>query len=256
MVEIISPNSRVTDAGFPIYQNQNGNRPVGQIAPNGRSALSGASSPSDGSGSQDAATVISFSAAALDRLTAMQSEAATGISMARFDRSMTSEEADQRGAQLSNSFAADKVKVELSYLNRLEQNRDNYAAALKRLEASYAKMRDTPPKAAVTLNAADTAKALQMLKDAGRILTIPGGKEGSYIFGKDGIQYNFKGDGTVTARQAGVATSVEAQTEMLAMMKDSMSHISDFLTDTSARREALTTQRDALLAKLTPVADA
>ena len=56
--------------------------------------------------------------------------------------------------------------------------------------------------------------------------------------------------------QEGVATSADAQKEWLARLEASMSHISGFLSDTSARREALTTQRDALIARLTPAADA
>jgi hypothetical protein len=261
MVETISYFSRASDRGVPNYQNLDDGRDLAQVAPGGSRASAGEPSSATDSASQNPATVISFSQTALNLMAAMQSSS-SGISTDRFDRAMTSEQADQRAAQLSNSFAGedalqlDKVKVELSYLNRLEQNRDTYTAALERLQAAHAKMRDTPPKTAVTLNAADTAKALKMLKDAGRTLTIPGSKDGTYGFIQDGIQYNFKGDGTVTAQQEGVATSADAQQEWLARIEDSMSHISSFLTDTSARREALTTERDALIAKLPPAANA
>lgn len=92
-----------------------------------------------------------------------------------------------------------------------------------------------------------------MLKDAGRTLTIPGGKDGGYGFVQDGVQYNFKGDGTVTAQQEDVATSPQAQQEWLARLENSINHVSGFLTDTSARRDALTAQRNALVAKVKPV---
>lgn len=259
MVGTISYFSRAGDTGVPNYQDLGNRRDLNHLARNGAVASDPAFSHA-GSASPTSATVISFSSDALNRIAEMHSSG-SGISMAGFDRAMTSEQADQRAAQLYNSFASEdamqlgRVKLELSYLNRQEQARDTNTAMLQRLQASYAKIRDTPPKAAVTLNAADTAKALKMLKDAGRTLIIPGGKNGSYGFVQDGLQYNFMAGGKVTVQQEGVATSADTQKKWLAELENSMKYMSGLLADTSARRESLMTQRDTLIAKLPPAAN-
>jgi hypothetical protein len=138
------------------------------------------------------------------------------------------------------------LNLKISEIDRTEDARDSNTAALAHLQESYKKLRDTPPKPAVLLNAADTEKALQMLKDAGVALKIPG-KDGNFGYVKDGIQYMFRGDGTVTTQEEGVATSFEMQQKMLSSDQEAMSYYSNQLQDTSATRAALVAQRNALL---------
>jgi hypothetical protein len=107
-------------------------------------------------------------------------------------------------------------------------------------------MLNSPISPEVTLNAADRAKALQMLKDAGRTLP-PLGPNFTYGFVKDGIQYNFRGDGTVTTRKEGIATSVEDQQKSLATRRGMMDLISSDIRDNSDARASLIAQRDALM---------
>ena len=142
-----------------------------------------------------------------------------------------------------------QLEMKLGALDRLEEARARNTEHLKRLEASYKRMRDTPPKAAVKLNAEDTRKALQMLKDAGRTPVYPG-KDGNYSYVAGGVQYMFKGDGTVMVQQEGVATSPQSQQEMLATMDRSLARLHEWLRDTSGERAALVTQRDALLGRI------
>ena len=145
--------------------------------------------------------------------------------------------------QVHNMFKVSKIEMELGRLDRLDEMRETYTGFLERTQASYAKVRDTPPKAAVLLNAEETEKALKMLSDAGR---TPGGE--SYGFLKDGLQYNFKDDGTVTVQEQGVATSKEMQRSIMESSEKSMSMYSELLEDTSGKRSELNAQRDALLA--------
>jgi hypothetical protein len=138
-----------------------------------------------------------------------------------------------------------QIKWKLSELDQLDKARAANAESLKRMQLSYNKMRDTPPKAPVLLNAEDTAKALQMLKDAGRVLTIPEG--GNYGYVEDGVQYMFKSDGTVTTQEEGVATSLEVQQDTLAKYADTISYFQNQLRDIAPERAALLARQGALL---------
>jgi hypothetical protein len=197
------------------------------------------------------ATQVSLSQDAMDHLNVAQlpvreigrqappSSRGTDPAMQKLAEAMTPEALD-KFHQLHD------LNLKISEIDRNEAARDSNTAALARFQASYEKTRDTPPKPAVVLNAADTEKALQMLKDAGVALTIPG-KDGNFGYGKDGIQYMFRGDGTVTTQEESVATSFEMQQKMLSADQEAMSYYSNLLQDRSGERAALAAQRDALL---------
>ena len=138
------------------------------------------------------------------------------------------------------------VNSQLTLLDLQDARQETNKADIGRLQKSYDKMLNSPISPEVTLNAADTAKALQMLKDAGRTLP-PLGPNFTYGFVKDGIQYNFRGDGTVTTRKEGIATSVEDQQEFLAARRAMMDLISSDIRDNSDARTSLIAQRDALM---------
>ncbi|MDB5578221.1 MAG: hypothetical protein JWR80_3397 [Bradyrhizobium sp.] len=137
-----------------------------------------------------------------------------------------------------------QVQAKLRDLDQLDKARAANEEALKNLQSSYDRMRDTAPKAAVVLNADDTAKALQMLKDAGRTLSIP--KGGTYGYVQDGIQYMFKSDGTVTTQQEGVATSPAGQQEALAKFSGTLAYFQNQLRDTAPERAALVARQATL----------
>jgi hypothetical protein len=198
---------------------------------------------SQASPSDTPATVVTFSAEARDQLSSLTlpelperpalalSDPAPSSRLPPFDF--------ERHRKLA------ELEMKLGLLDRLEDMRAGRAESLKNLEASYIKMRDTPPKAAVKLDAKGVEKALKMLKDAGVALRIPG-KDGNFGYGQDGVIYMFKGDGTVTAEENGVATSLENQQRALSQMDDMRVRLHDWLRDTSAERAALVAQRDAL----------
>ncbi len=145
--------------------------------------------------------------------------------------------------QVHNMFKVSKIEMELGRLDRREAMRATNTVFLEMSKASYDKVRNTPPKAPVLLNAEETETALKMLSDAGR---TPGGE--SYGFLKDGLQYNFKDDGTVTVQEQGVATSKEDQRDLMELFEKSIKMHSKMLEDTSEKRSELNAQRDALLA--------
>ncbi|MDB5656568.1 MAG: hypothetical protein JWQ94_4181 [Tardiphaga sp.] len=193
----------------------------------------------------DPATVVTLSAEAQDRLDAMKLWEVPQFKLLPEPEpsgfTMTPDKM-QQVKELKD------LELKLGALDRLEEARSRNNEALQHLRASYKKLRDTPPKAAVKLNAEDTEKALQMLKDAGRTLIYPG-KDGSYGYVEDGVQYNFKGDGTVTVQEEGVATSPQTQRQLFAAMDESMERLHDWLRDTSGERATLLSQREALLSR-------
>jgi hypothetical protein len=146
---------------------------------------------------------------------------------------------------LSKIGEARQIKAALNKLDELDKARGANTETLNRFQANYEKLRDTPPKPAVVLNEEEKAKALKLLKEAGLTLAIP--KDGNYGFGKDGVIYMFKSDGTVTAEEDGVATSQESQQQSLARYTDMISRQQNLLRDTSSERTALLARQGALL---------
>jgi hypothetical protein len=198
------------------------------------------------------ATQVSLSQDALDRLMAAlkqgpeaAQQATDGWSQAGADRLAA---VQARSDAIHRQFAINKVNHQLKMLDQQDARQDTNKAGIERLQKSYDKMLNSPISPLVTLNAEDTAKALQMLKDAGRTLP-PLGPDVTYGFVKDGIQYNFRGDGTVTTRKEGIATSVEDQQEALASLRAMMDFISSDIRDNSGARANLIAQRDALISQ-------
>jgi hypothetical protein len=175
------------------------------------------------------ATQVSLSQDALDRLMAALKQGPDAA-----------QQAMDRRVELA------KINSQLALLDLQDARQDTNKAGIGRLQKSYDKMLSSPISPEVTLNAADSAKALQMLKDAGRTLP-PLGPNVTYGFVKDGIQYNFRGDGTVTTRKEGIATSVEDQQKSLAATRSMMDFISSDIRDNSAARANLIAQRDVLM---------
>ncbi|KRQ99508.1 hypothetical protein CQ10_25350 [Bradyrhizobium valentinum] len=193
------------------------------------------------------ATQVSLSQDALDRLTAVfkqgpnaAQQAVDAWSQAGRDRFAADIQAVHRRGELA------KINSQLTLLDLQDARQATNKAGLRALQEGYDKMLNSPISPEVTLNAADAAKALQMLKDAGRTLP-PLGPNVTYGFVKDGIQYNFRGDGTVTTRKEGIATSVEDQQKSLASTRSMMDFISSDIRDNSAARANLIAQRDVLM---------
>lgn len=182
------------------------------------------------------ATQVSLSQDALDRLLAAAKQGPDAASQAMNALS----QAGHRRGELA------KINSQLTLLDLQDARQETNKAGIGRLQKSYDKMLNSPISPEVTLNAADAAKALQMLKDAGRTLP-PLGPNVTYGFVKDGIQYNFRGDGTVTTRKEGIATSVEDQQKSLATRRAMMDLISRDIRDNSDARASLIAQRDALM---------
>lgn len=184
-------------------------------------------------------TLLSLSQRALDRLMSAH-QAMDDWSQTAKDRFQEQINASHRQLELAN------ISSQLTLLDLQDARQDTNKAAIVSLQKSYDKTLNSPISPLVTLNAAETAKALQMLKDAGRTLP-PLGPDVTYGFVKDGIQYNFRGDGMVTTRKEGIATSVEDQQATLASKRAMMAFISSDMRDNSNARASLIAQRDALM---------
>ncbi|MEH2516310.1 hypothetical protein V1279_001883 [Bradyrhizobium sp. AZCC 1610] len=195
------------------------------------------------------ATQVSLSQDALDHLMAALKQGPDAAQQALDAYSQTAKDRFQAGIQaIHHQAELANVSFRLTMLDLQDTRQDTNKAGIERLQKSYDKMLNSPISPLVTLNAADTAKALQMLKDAGRTLP-PLGPDVTYGFVKDGIQYNFRGDGTVTTRKEGIATSVEDQQEALASIRAMMDFMSSDIRDNSGARANLIAQRDALMGK-------
>jgi hypothetical protein len=193
------------------------------------------------------ATQVSWSQDALDRLMAAFRQGPDSAQQALGAHSQAAEDrfqVDIKAAYRRGELA--KINSQLTLLDLQDARQATNKAGIGRLQKSYDKMLNSPISPEVTLNAAETAKALQMLKDAGRTLP-PLGPNVTYGFVKDGIQYNFRGDGTVTTRTEGIATSVEDQQEALASLRAMMDFISSDIRDNNGARASLIAQRDALM---------
>jgi hypothetical protein len=202
----------------------------------GNNAKQPASNATPDDSDRGPATQVSLSQDALDRLLAAAKQSPDAASQAMNALS----QAGHRRGELA------KINSQLTLLDLQDARQDTNKAGIGRLQKSYDKMLNSPISPEVTLNAADAAKALQMLKDAGRTLP-PLGPNVTYGFVKDGIQYNFRGDGTVTTRKEGIATSVEDQQKSLAATRSMMDFISRDIRDNSDARANLIAQRDALM---------
>lgn len=193
------------------------------------------------------ATQVSLSQDALDRLMAAFKQGPDAAQQAMDAWSKAGEDRFQAGIPAMDRWdELAKINSQLTLLDLQDARQDTNKAGLRELQKGYDKMLNSPISPEVTLNAADAAKALQLLKDAGRTLP-PLGPNVTYGFVKDGIQYNFRGDGTVTTRKEGIATSVEDQQKSLATRRSMMDLISRDIRDNSAARASLIAQRDALM---------
>jgi hypothetical protein len=193
------------------------------------------------------ATQVSLSQDALDRLMAGLKQGPDAAQQAMDTWSQAGENRFQAYRQaMDRRVELMKINSQLTLLDLQDARQDTNKAGVRALQEGYDKMLNSPISPEVTLNAADTAKALQMLKDAGRTLP-PLGPNVTYGFVSGGIQYNFRGDGTVTTRKEGIATSVEDQQKSLAARRSMMDFLSSDIRDNSDARANLIAQRDALM---------
>jgi hypothetical protein len=193
------------------------------------------------------ATQVSLSQDALDRLMAGLKQGPDAAQQAMDTWSQAGEDRFQAYMQaMDRRVELMKINSQLTLLDLQDARQDTNKAGVRALQEGYDKMLNSPISPEVTLNAADTAKALQMLKDAGRTLP-PLGPNVTYGFVSGGIQYNFRGDGTVTTRKEGIATSVEDQQKSLAARRSMMDFLSSDIRDNSDARANLIAQRDALM---------
>lgn len=145
---------------------------------------------------------------------------------------------------LGKIMEASRIEMELAKLDALDNARAANTETLHRFQATYTKLRDTPPKPAKILDEEGKERVLKLLEEGGLVLTIP--KDGTFGFGKDGVIYMFRSDGTVTAEEDGVATSSKVQQRSLARYADMISWQQNLLRDTSSERAALLASRAAL----------
>jgi hypothetical protein len=193
------------------------------------------------------ATQVSLSQDALDRLMAGLKQGPDAAQQAMDTWSQAGENRFQAYRQaMDRRVELMKINSQLTLLDLQDARQDTNKAGVRALQEGYDKMLNSPISPEVTLNAADTAKALQMLKDAGRTLP-PLGPNVTYGFVSGGIKYNFRGDGTVTTRKEGIATSVEDQQKSLAARRSMMDFLSSDIRDNSDARANLIAQRDALM---------
>jgi hypothetical protein len=222
-------------------------KPLAHTAIDGDNTKQPASNATPDYSDRGPATQVSLSQNALDRLMAAfkqspdtTQQAVDALSQAGEDRFQADIQAVHHRGELA------KINIQLTLLDLQDARQETNKAGIERLQKSYDKMLNSPISPEVTLNAADAAKALQMLKDAGRTLP-PLGPDVTYGFVKDGIQYNFRGDGTVTTRKEGIATSVEDQQQSLATRRAMMDLIRRDTRDNTEVRASLVAQRDALM---------
>jgi hypothetical protein len=193
------------------------------------------------------ATQVSLSQDALDRLMAAFKQGPDAAQQAMDTWSQASEDHFRANISAMDRWGElAKINSQLTLLDLQDARQDTNKAGLRELQKGYDKMLNSPISPEVTLNAVDAAKALRMLKDAGRTLP-PLGPNVTYGFVKDGIQYNFRGDGTVTTRKEGIATSVEDQQKSLAARRSMMDILSSDIRDNSDARANLIAQRAALM---------
>ena len=139
------------------------------------------------------ATQVSLSQDALDRLMAAFKQGPDAAQQALNAWSQTAEDRFQAHMQsIDRQVELMKINSQLRMLDLQDARQDTNKAGIGQLQKSYDKMLNSPISPEVTLNAADTAKALQMLKDAGRILPSLG-PNFTYGFVKDGIQTQISG---------------------------------------------------------------
>jgi hypothetical protein len=209
----------------------------------GDNAKQPASNATPNDSDRDPATQVSLSQDALNQLLAAVKQ---GPDAARQAMDAWSQTAEDRFQAVHRRGELAKISSQLTLLDLQDARQATNKAGLRALQEGYDKMLNSPISPEVTLNAADAAKALQMLKDAGRTLP-PLGPNFTYGFVKDGIQYNFRGDGTVTTRKEGIATSVEDQQKSLATRRAMMDLISSDIRDNRDARASLIAQRDSLM---------
>lgn len=213
----------------------------------GNNAKQPASNATPDDSDRGPATQVSLSQDALDRLMAAFKQGPDAAQQAMDTWSQAGEARFQAHKQaMDRRGELAKINSQLTLLDLQDARQDTNKAGLRELQKGYDKMLNSPISPEVTLNAVDAAKALRMLKDAGRTLP-PLGPNVTYGFVKDGIQYNFRGDGTVTTRKEGIATSVEDQQKSLAARRSMMEILSSDIRDNSDARANLIAQRAALM---------
>jgi hypothetical protein len=122
--------------------------------------------------------------------------------------------------------------------------RDAFAQHFEATRASYDKIANTPPKAAVALDAKETA---DVVKKALSLGYNPLGGKDNYSFGWEGKVYTFMADGSATVHEEGVATSVEQQQAAIEARKQFFARATDPMTEVTNERNALVAKRAALL---------
>jgi len=213
----------------------------------GNNAKQPASNATPDDSDRGPATQVSLSQDALDRLMAAFKQGPDAAQQAMDTWSQASEDHFRANITAMDRWGElAKINSQLTLLDLQDARQDTNKAGLRELQKGYDKMLNSPISPEVTLNAVDAAKALRMLKDAGRTLP-PLGPNVTYGFVKDGIQYNFRGDGTVTTRKEGIATSVEDQQKSLAARRSMMDILSSDIRDNSDARANLIAQRAALM---------
>ena len=122
--------------------------------------------------------------------------------------------------------------------------RDAFAKHFEATRASYDKIANTPPKAAVALDAGEIA---EVVKKALSLGYNPLGGKDNYSFGWEGKIYTFMADGSATVHEEGVATSVEQQQAAIQARQALFARATDPMTELTDQRSALAAQRDSLL---------
>jgi hypothetical protein len=120
-----------------------------------------------------------------------------------------------------------------------------FTATLQRMKESYAHWQNAKPVPAVQLTDAQIADILKKVASQGIDPSKIGGAD-NYIFGYEGMQYTFKKDGTAWVNEGGIPTSEAQKQGGLRAMEESMRNVRSRMQDTSAAREGLIAQLNAL----------
>ncbi len=187
-------------------------------------------------------TLDAFSQASADRLAAIEqtSQVQHALGQASLDAVHAQMDA------IHHQFAIDQVDHQLKMLDRQDETNKAFTATLQRLKESYTHWQNAKPVPAVQLTDAQIADILKKVASQGIDPSKIGGAD-NYIFGYEGMQYTFKKDGTAWVNEGGIPTSEAQKHGGLRAMEKSMRNMHSRIQDTSAAREGLIAQRNALM---------
>jgi hypothetical protein len=147
---------------------------------------------------------------------------------------------------IHKQWDTNQVSFQLKMLDQQDSINESITVSLKSQREDLDKWMNTEPVPAVQLTEAQIAEILKKVASRG-IDPSKIGSADNYSFGDDGKLYTFKKDGTAWVNEAGVPTSEEQKKYVYPKVIESMAYQATRIQDTSAARESLTAQLNALM---------